>query len=283
MIREPEGNAGKSAGKLGPRALLRSIERRLSKTSPVTDEKAHQAQQLVYDAWEAETHEAEEELIAHALELDETNVDALLQAMVYSGIDGEEEIELLRNIVAIGERNLGPRAFKEYADAFWGSVETRPYMRARERLAEALRVAGRLDDAIAEWEAMLELNPNDNQGVRYVLLASLLMLGKVEEARKLFEKYPQEFEFNAMFAWSRVLERFLSGDLPGSSAALAVARKQNPHVQAYVKGHRQAPRSQPEAYSLGSKEEAVCFAELLRAAWQKHPAALKWLEAQKAK
>jgi len=40
-----------------PRALLQSIERHLSKTGRVTDKKAHEAQQLVYDAWEAPREE----------------------------------------------------------------------------------------------------------------------------------------------------------------------------------------------------------------------------------
>jgi hypothetical protein len=111
----------------------------------------------------------------------------------------------------------------------------------------------------------------------------LLALSRLEEARKLFEKYPDEFNFNAAFAWGRVLERFLSEDLPGATAALAAARKQNPHMQVYVKGHRQLPRDLPEAYAPGSKEEAICFAEGLHAAWEKHPAALQWLAAQKVK
>lgn len=98
-----------------------------------------------------------------------------------------------------------------------------------------------------------------------------------------FEAYPGEFELNAVFAWAKVLERFLSNDLPGASAALAAARKQNPHMQVYVKGHRTLPKYSPEAYAPGSKEEAICFAEGLRAAWEKHPAALKWLETQKMK
>jgi hypothetical protein len=64
---------------------------------------------------------------------------------------------------------------------------------------------------------------------------------------------------------------------------LAAARKQNPHMQVYVKAHRAPPKYLPDAYAPGSKEEAICFAEGLRAAWEKHPAALKWLETQKAK
>lgn len=43
----------------GPHALLQSIERHLSKARPVPDKKAHEVQQLVYDAWEAPTNEQE--------------------------------------------------------------------------------------------------------------------------------------------------------------------------------------------------------------------------------
>jgi hypothetical protein len=61
-----------------------------------------------------------------------------------------------------------------------------------------------LAEAVAEYRAMLELNPGDNQGVRYSLLPSLPELNRLEAARKLFEKYPEESEFNTVFAWGRV-------------------------------------------------------------------------------
>jgi len=283
MIRSFDDPAGKNPDQFSPRALLQSLERQLSQTRRVTGTKADAAQQLVYDAWEAATGEEEQALIFSALKLDPMNVDALLQAAVYAGLDGEEEIEYLRQVEAAGEKSLGPKAFKEFAGHFWGFIETRPYMRARARLAEALRHAGRLEEAIAEWNTMLELNPGDNQGIRYLLLPTVLTLNRLEAARKLFEAYPGESEFNTVFAWGRVLERFLSDDLPGAVTALEVARKQNSHMQAYVKRHRSLPRGLPEAYAPGSKEEAICYAEVLRAAWEKHPAALKWLEAQKMK
>jgi hypothetical protein len=54
-------------------------------------------------------------------------------------------------------------------------------------------------------------------------------------------------------------------------------------MQVCIKGHRELPRQLPDGYSPGSKEEAICFAEVLRATWEKHPAALKWLETQKIK
>jgi tetratricopeptide (TPR) repeat protein len=280
MIRESEEYGRSSSRQSEARALLRSAERLLAKAGPVADQEAHEAQQLVYDAWEAATDEEEQQLIHRALELDPANVDALLQAVVYSGVQGEDEIELARKIVAVGEKALGPKTFKECKGGFWGFIPTRPYMRARQRLAECLRSAGRLDEAIREYEAMLELNPGDNQGVRYHLLPCYLMLNRLLDVQKLFAKY-EEHQFNAVFAWGRVLERLLSGDPVGATQALAVARKQNPHLQGYIKGHRRMPRHLPDSYSPGSKEEAACFADVLQSAWSRHPTALQWLSGQK--
>lgn len=278
MIRSFDEPAGNNPRASSPRSLLRSLERALAAKS---NEPSDRAQDLFYEAMDAPTDEEELALLEKALKLDAGNVDVLLALLRYETFSPAEEIQFLQNLVQLAEMRLGAEAFKEFAGSFWGFHETRPYMRARERLAEALRHAGRQDEAIAEWNAMLELNPGDNQGVRYSLLPCLLILQRLEAARKLFEKYPEEVEFNAVFAWGRVLERFLADDLPGAVTALAAARKQNPHLQVYVKGHRQIPKTMPEAYAPASKEEAVCYAEVVRAAWEKHPAALKWLEAQK--
>ncbi|HZL80056.1 MAG TPA: tetratricopeptide repeat protein [Candidatus Limnocylindrales bacterium] len=278
MIRSFDEPAGKNPREPGPRSLLRSIERALAAKS---NEPSDRAQDLFYEAMDAPSEAEAIKLLEKALKLDAGNVDVLLALLRYETFSPAEEIQFLQKLVTLAETRLGPKAFKEFTGAFWGFHETRPYMRVREMLAEHLRVAGKLEEAVAEYEGMLELNPGDNQGVRYSLLPCLLILQRLEAARKLFEKYPEEFEFNAVFAWGRVLERFLSEDLAGATAALAVARKQNPHMQVYVKGHRQIPKTSPEAYAPGSKEEAVCFADVVRAAWEKYPAALKWLEAQK--
>lgn len=280
MIRSFDEPSGENPRSLSPHSLLRSIERAMASKS---GDPSSLAQDLFYEAMDAPTDEKKLALLQKALKLDAGNVDVLLALFRHEHFSEAEEIEFLQKLVKLAETRLGPKAFEEFAGAFWGFHETRPYMRVRQMLAEHLRVAGRLEEAIVEWQAMLELNPGDNQGVRYALLCALLGLSRLVEARKLFEKYPEEFEFNAVFAWGRVLERFLSNDLAGVSAALAAARKQNPHMQVYVKGHRALPRDLPEAYAPGSKEEALCFAEGLREAWLKHPAALKWLEAQKVK
>jgi tetratricopeptide (TPR) repeat protein len=159
------------------------------------------AQELYYEAMDAPTDEEELALLEKALKLDAGNVDVLLSLLRHETLSPVEEIEFLKNLVKLAETRLGPETFHEFAGAFWGFHETRPYMRARQQLAESLRQAGRHEEAIAEWYAMLELNPNDNQAMRYLLLPALLALNRLEAARKLFEKYPGDLEFNAVFAW----------------------------------------------------------------------------------
>ena len=219
MIRQFDENPGNNPRAPGPRSLLRSIERALAaKSSDPSD----RAQELFYEAMDARSEAEEIKLLEKALKLDAGNVDVLLALLRYETLSPADEIEFLRQLVKLAETRLGPKVFKEFTGTFWGFHETRPYMRARERLAENLRAVGRPEEAVAEWNAMLGSNPGDNQGVRYALLGSLLALNRLNDTRKLFEKYPDEFEFNAVFAWGRVLERFLSDDLPGAMAALTV-------------------------------------------------------------
>ncbi len=54
----------------------------------------------------------------------------------------------------------------------WGVLENRQYLRAIAYHADSLFDGGYHDDAIKLYRLVLTLNPNDNQGVRYVLAAN---------------------------------------------------------------------------------------------------------------
>jgi len=244
--------------------------------------RVREAEDLVFDSWEAADRDEEVELLSKAVELDPGNVDAWLGLMRYGPLDGKEEIDFLRRLVDLGEKNLGKKLFREGKGIFWGLLETRPYMRARARLAFRLMEAGRLEESVAEHEGMLELCPNDNLGVRYGLMAIYLALNNLEGANRLFQEY-DEREHCAMFAWAYVLERYLAGDAGGATQALAAARKQNEHAEAYFAGLRRLPKKMPGSYSMGSPEEAVIAWEILKPAWKKHAEAQAWLIGQCAK
>ena len=263
-------------------AMRAFMERTLSGFGPDKPNNDQRAQDLVYDAMQASTWEQRIRLARQALDLDPENVDALLMIVNVTDIEGDDKIEALRTVVAAGAHRLGKKAFKELVPHFWGFIETRPYMRARAQLAIALRDAGRLDEAASEFNEMLKLNEGDNQGMRYELLTVLLVLGRLDEARALFDRYPYDSESSMVFLWGRVLERVLSNDEAASADALTQARKQNAHVEAYLKGTRKLPKTLPYGYSFGSKEEAICFGNMLLMAWNAHPAAKAWLAKQPA-
>lgn len=259
-----------------PKSLL---PRMLRSGRGVSPDDREESQECFFEALEARTDEKEIRLLSRALKLDPGNADAWLRMLEYCPPESpEEEIEILRVIVAEAEERLGKKVFKKWGGHFWGYVETRPYMRARAALADALQRAGMTVASVAELEGMLELNPNDNQGLRYRLLAFYLMLGSLDGVRRLFARYPDEFDFNTVFAWAKVLERFLSDDLPAALGAMAAADRQNPSSKDYLLGRRRVPKTLPDSYAPGSKDEAACFAGDLLMAWKAHPTAKKWLK-----
>ena len=212
-----------------------------------------------------------------AVRLDPACLDARMMLLQFTSGPPEEKIEELQQIVAIGEADLGKRFFAENTGDFWLAIETRPYMRVRAALALALQGLGRVDEAIAHIEAMLLLNPNDNQGLRYGLLGCYLEAGKLEALRKLYTQYDEE---SAFFLWARVLERYLATQLTEAASVLLEARKENPHVEDLLTKRRKLPKERAPFYSPGDISEAVVCLDMIGAAWNRYPEALAWLAKQ---
>ncbi|MEO5712812.1 MAG: bacterial transcriptional activator domain-containing protein [Luteolibacter sp.] len=274
MIRPEDSNSGNILP-FKPKSLLHHFEPSGRVVSP---EEADKSMDLFFDAMDGVTMAQELTLLTQALKFDPRNPGALSFMIKHlRGLSADEEIALRRKIVVIAADQLGEEALNQMHGHFWGFHETRPYMRVRAELAEALFTVGRIGEAITEWEAMLVLNPGDNQGLRYRLLASLMALGKIPDAKRLFKQYPDEPGFSTVFSWLMVLELHLAGKETEALKALNAAEKQNKHSKAFILGTKGLPKQQPDTYAAGSKEEAACFADDLQMAWAAHPAARKWL------
>jgi tetratricopeptide (TPR) repeat protein len=244
---------------------------------PVPEDVRFKAQDVFYSAMELQREDAIMRRLFKAVRTDPNNPDAML-SIVQSLVpeDQPEYIVLLQGIVQAGWRGLGGEKFaKESAGYFWGILETRGYMRARAALAQALRARGRTQDAIKEFEGLLELNPNDNQGLRYPFLGLLLETGDLQRTERLFEQY--KGEGSAMWAWGRVLAHVLEGKLDDAVKALTEARSVNPHAEVYLNATRPLPENLPEYYGFGDENEGIVCAVEIGGAWKKHPQAVKWL------
>ncbi len=254
----------------------KGLKKASKKAPPLSPQQ--EAQDLAYRAMEAPNPGQAMALARQAIAKDADCVDALVTLATLSARSPKDLILDLEKAVAAGERSLGEKFFRENKGHFWGILETRPYMRARYELADLLLDAGRVSEAVRHFETLLELNPNDNQGVRDVLLGCYLAGDRLVGARRLLCEYKEDD--SAVFNWGASLERILSGDFVGAARVLERARENNRFVELYLTAGRKLPPEMPDSYSYGSEEEAVVCIEMLGEAWAMHPEALLWLFAQ---
>jgi len=236
-----------------------------------------EAQDVMYEAWDAKGA-ARSRLARKALDLSPDCADAYVLLAEKGARTLEEARDLFAQGVAAGERALGVEFFEENAGCFWGMIESRPYMRAREGLARSLWRLGEREAAVEDYKDMLRLNPNDNQGVRYVLLDCLLEMGRGDEARELLGQY--EEDGTAAWLYNYALWVFRAeGDGPEARRRLSEALEQNRHVPAYLLGRRRLPPRLPDVIGFGDENEAVIHAADALTNWRKTPGALSWLAA----
>lgn len=190
--------------------------------------------------------------------------------------DPEIALGLYTDGMAAGERALGPKVFEEEAGHFWGSVRTRPYMRARYGLARCLEDLGRRDKAIDHYRELLRLNPNDNQGVRDSLLPLLLATGRDADAGELLTQYADDITAAWKYGWALWTFR-KEGDSPAARERKRQAIRANRHVPGYLAGTTPIPDILPDGYSLGSPEEAMLYADESIDVWEDTPGAMPWL------
>lgn len=243
-----------------------------------TDNKGR-SQDLVYDAYEQPVAKGKK-LVKQALELDPDNADAYnYLASIEKDID--KAIVLFEKAIAAGEKSLGKKFMKEEKGHFWGMIETRPYMRAKAGLADCFYAQKEVDKAIEIYEEMLELNPRDNQGIRYLL--STLLLGKKDLSK--FETFIKntEGENCAVWNYNNALYHFKKlGQTAKSDKALLNAYKNNKFVIDYLLGIKKMPKELPQYIGIGDENEAISYIYGAWEIWENTEGAFSWLHEFKA-
>ena len=242
--------------------------------TPVPATPLEEGQEVIYQALEA-TGKRRLDLARQALTISPDVADAYV-LLAEAATTPEEARRLYEQGVQAGERALGPATFTEDVGHFWGIVETRPYMRARQGLAEVLWHLKERETAIAHLQDMLRLNPGDNQGLRYTLASWLLTVGDDAALERLLAAYPDDA--GAHWAYTRALLTFRrQGPGPAADRALRQALRANPHVPAYLLGAKPFPARTPDHYGIGDDNEAVIYLAEAAEAWLETPEVPEWL------
>ena len=184
------------------------------------DEATAKAQDVMYEAWERTTSRSRIALAHKALGISPLCADAYV-LLAEEARSIEEARDYYAKGVEAGGLALGPEGFRQYAGHFWGFLETRPYMRARAGLAGTLLKLGDVHGAVSHYRDMLKLNPNDNQGIRYVLAGCLLRQGDDGALKELLASHE---DGSAFWLYTRVLVAFRESGMSDEQAAALVRR-----------------------------------------------------------
>jgi tetratricopeptide (TPR) repeat protein len=119
-----------------------------------------------------------------SVERDPTYADGYnhLANIVWRNGDWEQAESLYRKALNLAE----PEVKNVPRGAFWGILESRPYMRALHGLGLTIWEKGRLAEAKDVFIKMLKLNVNDNQGVRYLIGSIYHQMGNLDKAIKWY-------------------------------------------------------------------------------------------------
>jgi tetratricopeptide (TPR) repeat protein len=233
-----------------------------------------QAQDLVFAAYKLPINKAKLK-IEKALQLDRNCIVA------YEFLGTQEDaaeiaIVFYEKGIQIGKQRFGGAYLKENKGFFWGLHETRPYMRCLQHYSDCLYAMGEVKECVRILEEMIELNPNDNQGVRDLLLLYLIEL----DERKKFKKYAEMYKeddmafslFNhALFAYATM------GETAESNKKLQLAMNQNKFVVPNLLSRKEI-KSIPEYHGFGDENEAIIYVHNAQFTWQTKIGAIEWIK-----
>jgi tetratricopeptide (TPR) repeat protein len=163
----------------------------------------------------------------------------------------------------------------------WPFPDNRAPLRLLVRLAYLRLRQSRHEDALRIILHMLDLNPDDNHGLRALAATRLLRAKDTTACLALCAKYPDDVDI--ALRYGKALAMFAEGRADAARDALNAALEANRHVARYLCEERlTAPKLDDRGYTFGRKDEAWLYRLDARDVWNATPGALEWLKREAA-
>jgi len=159
----------------------------------------------------------------------------------------------------------------------WVAEQNRPALRLLVDAAFDLRDSNK-GDWLAAMRTLMRLNPNDNHGLRDLVVNELLARNNNAEALAVTQQYADDHAPAMMFG--HMLARLRLGQLTEALITLKAATKVRPKVAKWLLPvNKLAPKTTSDyGIKLGGDEEAWLYREDMRAIWDSTPGAMDWLK-----
>ncbi|MGM0597610.1 MAG: tetratricopeptide repeat protein [Myxococcota bacterium] len=235
------------------------------------------AQRLVEEAWDLPVNQGME-LINEALELDPDNVDAIIYSSK-AEIKTKEIEKILKKAISVAKKKIDPDLFEEISknDKFYLHIETRPYMRAVQALADFYFYSHQNKKAELKYKQLLKLNSNDNNGARFIYSTLLLRMNKLKDFRSLYQQYKDDITVYLKFNYVLYLLK-LKGKSLKAKKALKKAHKSNKHVIPLILDLIEPPDTIVDYYRPGDIHEAELYFDSASPEWYKNPKFMSFME-----
>ncbi len=221
----------------------------------------------VYDyleeAEKAETYDEHVAALKKALAIEPDNADAM--CMLLSAEKGDEPEELIDALSALISKISATEEMKAHLandiGEFWGILDTRPYMRVRQKHMDTMIECGMYTAAAEEGEELIKLNTTDNLGIRFTLMTIYAMREDVKSARALHKKYENGDETQMLLPLAVLFYRKHNFDKAGEYLKrLLKANKDTAEFFSKMSDSKKRPEllsSLSDYYTLFSIEELV--------------------------
>jgi len=164
----------------------------------------------------------------------------------------------------------------------WQATQNRPALRSLSRIIHMERSS--YDDTAARRyaERLLQLNPEDNHGVRTLLINYYLQANENEKVLTLAAQFPEDMHPDIPFGKALALFRLDRKEEAGET--LVAAMEDLPKVVPMLrrKNVRQ-PKLSEYGIQIGGNDQAWLYREEARELWEETPGAMEWLKKQRKK
>ncbi|MBN1633359.1 MAG: hypothetical protein JW917_04250 [Ignavibacteria bacterium] len=217
------------------------------------------AQNLIYKAFESESKSKRIKLAKQALKISDLCSDAYNLLAEEEAKTYEEKINLYNKGIEAGEKLTKIRNKNLPEGQMWSDFDSRPYLRSLNGLAMTYRDANYIEGSVDIHYKMLKLNNPDNQGVRYVLLFSLIALKRIDETKKLISEYYKDDSLEFLLA-EFIIKAIENGYSDKTRRYFKRVFERNFFILKYLFAYNDFPKELPESYEQGDENEAILTA-----------------------
>ena len=132
---------------------------------------------------------------------------------------------------------LGKLEFEiDEAENPWRLVTNRPYMRAIFAYGVWLYENENFAAAVSQFEQLLEINPDDDQGARYLIIAASIHAEDYEKASEILDDYEDVSEEDAIYLFLDWYNEVKSteGESEDADWMFELAQKENQYMDAII-------------------------------------------------